>query len=58
VKKHNKMTAPERDQIAWWLAGGVTIREMEGGLAEAHARYWATRHPRSFYSSYYKKCSD
>jgi hypothetical protein len=28
MKKHNKITAPERDQIAWWLAGEVTIREM------------------------------
>jgi hypothetical protein len=28
MKKHNKITAPERDQIAWWLACGVTIREM------------------------------
>jgi IS30 family transposase len=28
MKKHNKITAPERDQIAWWLAGEITIREM------------------------------
>jgi hypothetical protein len=38
MNKHNKITASERDQIAWWLAGGITIREMEGGLAEADAR--------------------
>jgi hypothetical protein len=28
MKKHHKIIAPERDQIAWWLASGVTIREM------------------------------
>jgi IS30 family transposase len=37
MKKHNKMTAPERDQIAWWLACGVTIREMARRLAEVYA---------------------
>ena len=28
MKKHHKITASERDQIAWWLAYRVTIREM------------------------------
>jgi hypothetical protein len=28
MNKHNKITAPERDQIAWWLACGITIQEM------------------------------
>jgi hypothetical protein len=29
MKKHNnKITVPEQDPIAWWLAGEVTIREM------------------------------
>jgi IS30 family transposase len=28
MNKHNKITALERDQIAWWLACGITIREM------------------------------
>ena len=28
MNKHHKITALERDQIAWWLASGVTIREM------------------------------
>jgi hypothetical protein len=27
-KKHHKITVPERDQIAWRLASGITIREM------------------------------
>jgi hypothetical protein len=40
MKKHHKITAPEREQIAWWLACGVIIREMEDGLAEADARCW------------------
>jgi hypothetical protein len=25
MKKHHKITASERDQIAWWLACGVTL---------------------------------
>jgi hypothetical protein len=28
MKKHHKITASERNQIAWWLAGGIAIREM------------------------------
>jgi IS30 family transposase len=28
MKKHHKITALERDHIAWWLAYGITIREM------------------------------
>jgi hypothetical protein len=32
MKKHNKMTALKREQIAWWLAGGVILREMAGQL--------------------------
>jgi hypothetical protein len=28
MNKHHKITALERDQIAWWLACGVTVREM------------------------------
>jgi IS30 family transposase len=28
MNKHNKITALERDQSAWWLACGITIREM------------------------------
>jgi IS30 family transposase len=28
MKKHHKITASERDQIAWWLASEITIREM------------------------------
>jgi transposase, IS30 family len=35
MKKHNKITAPERDQIAWWLACGVTIREMARRLGRS-----------------------
>jgi transposase, IS30 family len=35
MKKHNKMTAPERDQIAWWLAGGIPIREMARRLGRS-----------------------
>jgi transposase, IS30 family len=35
MKKHNKITASERDQIAWWLASGVTIREMARRLGRS-----------------------
>jgi IS30 family transposase len=35
MKKHHKITAPERDQIAWWLAGGITIREMARRLGRS-----------------------
>src|ERR687896_1568103 len=35
MNKHHKITAPERDQIAWWLAGGVTIREMARRLGRS-----------------------
>jgi IS30 family transposase len=35
MKKHHKITAPERDQIAWWLACGLTIREMAGRLSKS-----------------------
>jgi IS30 family transposase len=35
MKKHHKITAPERDQIAWWLASGVTIREMARRLGRS-----------------------
>ena len=35
MNKHHKITAPERDQIAWWLACGVTIREMARRLGRS-----------------------
>src|ERR687892_2883138 len=35
MKKHHKITASERDQIAWWLACGVTIREMARRLGRS-----------------------
>jgi IS30 family transposase len=35
MKKHHKITAPERDQIAWWLACGITIREMARRLGRS-----------------------
>jgi transposase, IS30 family len=35
MNKHHKITALERDQIAWWLAGGVTIREMARRLGRS-----------------------
>src|SRR5918992_2012737 len=35
MKKHHKITAPERDQIAWWLAGGITLREMARRLSRS-----------------------
>src|SRR5918996_1229018 len=35
MNKHNKITASERDQIAWWLASGVTIREMARRLGRS-----------------------
>jgi transposase, IS30 family len=35
MKKHHKITALERDQIAWWLAGGITIREMARRLGRS-----------------------
>jgi IS30 family transposase len=35
MKKHHKITTPERDQIAWWLACGVTIREMARRLGRS-----------------------
>jgi transposase, IS30 family len=35
MKKHHKITAPERDQIAWWLACGVPIREMARRLGRS-----------------------
>ena len=35
MKKHHKITASERDQIAWWLAGGITIREMARRLGRS-----------------------
>src|SRR5919106_217832 len=35
MKKHHKITAPERDQIAWWLACGITIREMARQLGRS-----------------------
>jgi hypothetical protein len=44
MKKHHKITALERDQIAWWLAGGITIREM--------ARQWSEQKGESRNSSH------
>jgi hypothetical protein len=35
MKKHSKIIAPERDQIAWWLAYRVTIREMARRLGRS-----------------------
>jgi transposase, IS30 family len=35
MNKHHKITALERDQIAWWLAYGVTIREMARRLGRS-----------------------
>jgi IS30 family transposase len=35
MNKHNKITALERDQIAWWLACGITIREMARKLGRS-----------------------
>jgi IS30 family transposase len=35
MKKYHKITAPERDKIAWWLASGVTIREMARRLSRS-----------------------
>ena len=35
MKKHHKITASERDQIAWWLASGITIREMARRLGRS-----------------------
>ena len=35
MNKHHKITALERDQIAWWLAGGITIREMARRLGRS-----------------------
>jgi DNA-binding CsgD family transcriptional regulator len=35
MKKHHKITASERDQIAWWLACGITIREMARRLGRS-----------------------
>jgi IS30 family transposase len=35
MKKHHKITAPKRDQIAWWLACGVPIREMARRLGRS-----------------------
>jgi hypothetical protein len=35
MKKHHKITASERDQIAWWLAYRVTIREMARRLGRS-----------------------
>src|SRR5918997_1913228 len=35
MNQHNKITALERDQIAWWLAGGITIREMARRLGRS-----------------------
>src|ERR671916_3204739 len=35
MKKHHKITASERAQIAWWLACGITIREMARRLGRS-----------------------
>jgi IS30 family transposase len=35
MKKHHKITASERDQIAWWLACGITLREMARRLGRS-----------------------
>jgi hypothetical protein len=35
MKKHYKITASERDQIAWWLASEITIREMARWLGRS-----------------------
>jgi transposase, IS30 family len=35
MNKHHKITALERDQIAWWLAGGIPIREMARRLGRS-----------------------
>jgi hypothetical protein len=35
MKKHHKITAPERDQVAWRLACRVTIREMARRLGRS-----------------------
>jgi hypothetical protein len=51
MKKHHKITAPEQDQVAWWLACGITIREMARRLGRSPCK--DTQLPdtlRSFYS--------
>jgi IS30 family transposase len=35
MNKHNKITALERDQMAWWLACGITMREMARRLGRS-----------------------
>ena len=35
MNKHHKITALELDQIAWWLASGITIREMARRLGRS-----------------------
>ena len=35
MNQHHKITALERDQIAWWLAGGITVREMARRLGRS-----------------------
>jgi IS30 family transposase len=35
MKKHHKITASERDQIAWWLACGIAIPEMARRLGRS-----------------------
>jgi IS30 family transposase len=35
MNKHHKITALEPDQIAWWLASGIPIREMARRLGRS-----------------------
>jgi hypothetical protein len=35
MKKHHKITALERDQIAWWLACGIAAPEPARGLGKS-----------------------
>jgi IS30 family transposase len=48
MKKHNKITAPERAQIAWWLACRVTIREMARRLGRSHQAFLRSLNETSF----------
>jgi DNA-binding CsgD family transcriptional regulator len=52
MKKHHKITAPERDQIAWWLAGGITIREMARRLGKSLCKVLDYQTPLEVFTAY------
>jgi IS30 family transposase len=53
MNKHHKITALERDQIAWWLACGITIREMAGQLGRSPCKVLNYQTPLEIFTAHF-----